>query len=55
MELKDGGHGDSDGVANGVIVDPGGVVDSVGADSGAEGACFIATANLCSNAEAQVS
>ncbi len=26
VELKDGGHGDSDGVANGVIVDPGGVV-----------------------------
>jgi PKD repeat protein len=34
VELKDGGQGDSDGVANGVIVDPGGVVGAatVGAD-----------------------
>jgi PKD repeat protein len=45
VELQDGGHGDSDGVANGVIVDPGGVVGAAtGADSGAGGGCFIATA-----------
>jgi PKD repeat protein len=47
LELKDGGHGDSDGVANGVIVDPGGVVGAAstgGLDSLAGGGCFIATA-----------
>jgi hypothetical protein len=46
VELKDGGHGDSDGVANGVIVDPGGVAGAAtgGLDSGAGGGCFIATA-----------
>jgi hypothetical protein len=56
VELKDGGHGDSDGVANGVIVDPGGVVDAatVGADSGAGGGCFIATAAFGSDVGPQV-
>jgi PKD repeat protein len=47
LELKDGGHGDSDGVENGIIVDPGGVLGSAaGADSsgGGGGGCFIATA-----------
>jgi hypothetical protein len=46
VELKDGGHGDSDGVANGIIVDPGGVAGAAtgGLDSGAGGGCFIATA-----------
>ncbi len=48
VELKDGGHGDSDGVANGIIVDPGGVVGAAtagGAESGGGGGgCFIATA-----------
>jgi hypothetical protein len=57
LEVQDGGHGDSDGVANGVIVDPGGVVavesgsDSIptsskGDSSGGGGAaaCFIAAA-----------
>jgi PKD repeat protein len=46
VELRDGGHGDSDGVANGVIVDPGGVVGTAttGGASGAAGGCFIATA-----------
>ena len=47
VELKDGGQGDSDGVANGIIVDPGGVVGAAttaaGLDSGAGGGCFIAT------------
>ena len=56
VELKDGGHGDSDGVANGVIVDPGGVVGAatVGADSGAGSGCFIATAALDSYVEPHV-
>jgi hypothetical protein len=54
VELKDGGHGDSDGVANGIIVDPGGVVGAVttgGADSGSGGGCFIATAAFGSYVE----
>ena len=47
------GHGDSDGVANGIIVDPGGVVDAatVGLDPGAGGGCFIASATLGSSME----
>ena len=58
LKLKDGGYGDSDGVVNGVIADPGGVVsgstlpfngsgiDGVAVDSGVEGGgCFIATIN----------
>ena len=46
VELEDGGHGDSDGVANGIIVDPGGVVGAAtgGLDSGSGGGCFIAAA-----------
>ena len=54
IEVQDGGFGDSDGVANGVIVDPGGVVadststtteTSGGGDKvGSAAACFIATA-----------
>ena len=56
LELKDGGHGDSDGVENGIIVDPGGVVGSAGgsaggADSGGGGGCFIATAAFGSYVE----
>ncbi|MGB6282457.1 MAG: hypothetical protein WBG91_19775, partial [Syntrophobacteria bacterium] len=49
-------HGDSDGVANGVIVDPGGVVGAAtaGADSGAGSGCFIATAALDSYVEPHV-
>jgi hypothetical protein len=44
LELKDGGHGDSDGVENGIIVDPGGVTSSIaGLDSGVGGGCFIST------------
>ena len=48
VELQDGGHGDSDGVANGIIVDPGGVVGASanGLDPGAGGGCFIASATL---------
>jgi len=57
VELKDGGQGDSDGVANGVIVDPGGVVGAAstgGLDSGAGGGCFIATAAYGSYVEPQL-
>jgi hypothetical protein len=56
VELKDGGQGDSDGVANGVIVDPGGVVGAAsgGLDSGASSGCFIATAALDSYVEPHV-
>jgi hypothetical protein len=50
LEIQDGGYGDSDGVANGIIVDPGGIA-SLGAvsdgsigDTGAGGGCFISTA-----------
>ena len=47
VEMKDGGHGDCDGVANGIIVDPGGIVPAAatgGLDSGVGGGeCFIAT------------
>jgi hypothetical protein len=48
VELQDGGHGDSDGVANGIIVDPGGVVGAAtdGLDPGAGGGCFIESATL---------
>ena len=53
VELQDGGHGDSDGVANGVIVDPGGVAGAAsgGLDAGGGGGCFIATAAFGSVAE----
>ena len=59
VELQDGGYGDSDGVANGIIVDPGGVVaaddsgssgsdpfqaSSGGGGGGGGAGCFIATA-----------
>ena len=58
VELQDGAHGDSDGVANGIIVDPGGVVGNVsagGLDPGAaSSACFIATAAFGSYMEPDV-
>jgi hypothetical protein len=56
VELKDGGHGDSDGVENGIIVDPGGVANaaSSGLDSGTSGGCFIATAAFDAHVEPQV-
>ena len=59
LELKDGGSGDSDGVANGSIVDPGalaeasnevetseGAVSYSDSDGGSESGCFIATATF---------
>jgi len=48
VELIDGGYGDSDGVANGIIVDPGGIASggtsASGAGGGGGGGCFIGTA-----------
>jgi len=61
LELEDGGFGDSDGIANGIIVDPGGIsaasyldtgVSSDG--SGGGGGCFIATAAFGSKFEKHV-
>jgi hypothetical protein len=48
LEVKDGGYGDSDGLANGIIVDPGGIASggstfSTNVGSNVMG-CFIATA-----------
>ncbi len=65
LELKDGGYGDSDGLANGVIVDPGGIAsggsESTYTDSGVDiggigggGGCFIATASFGSKFEKHV-
>jgi hypothetical protein len=66
LEVKDGGHGDSDGVANGVIVDPGGLAEAADVDEMNEGTelsgedasigmgCFIATAAFGSYAEPHV-
>ncbi len=60
LELQDGGYGDSDGVANGIIVDPGGIASwgtvaggGIG-DTGAGGGCFIATAAFGSIMERNV-
>jgi hypothetical protein len=67
LDLIDGGYGDADRVANGIILDPGGIVSegssyadtetdtsvSVGA-SGGGGGCFIATAAYGSNFEKHV-
>jgi len=60
LEVKDGGFGDSDGSANGVIVDPGGISSggstytggsesngaSGGSGGGGGGGCFLATADF---------
>ena len=64
VELEDGGYGDSDGIANGIIVDPGGIAaaESTGSDtvtsssggSGGGGGCFIATAAFGSKFEKHV-
>jgi len=63
---RDGGYGDSDGVANGIIVDPGGIASggstytgastsTGGSDGGGGGSCFIATAAYGSPVEKHVS
>ena len=48
LEVKDGGYGDSDGLANGIIVDPGGIASGESTFSTNVGSnimgCFIATA-----------
>ncbi len=61
LEVKDGGYGDSDGSANGVIVDPGGIAASggssytvTGSSSGGGSGCFIATAAFGSKFEKHV-
>ena len=61
LEVKDGGYGDSDGLANGVIVDPGGIAASggssytvTGSSSGGSSGCFIATAAFGSKFEKHV-
>jgi hypothetical protein len=45
LELQDGGYGDADGMANGVIVDPSGLGSSGDSSSsgGGGGGCFMAT------------
>jgi len=63
LELRDGGYGDSDGVANGIIVDPGGIASgdstytgaSTSTDESSGGSCFIATAAYGSPVERHVS
>jgi chitinase len=61
LEVKDGGYGDSDGLANGIIVDPGGIAPSggssytvTGSSSGGGSGCFIATAAFGSKFEKHV-
>jgi hypothetical protein len=60
LELMDGGFGDSDGIANGIIVDPGGIsavsyLDSgISGDGSGGGGCFIATAAFGSKFEKHV-
>jgi hypothetical protein len=57
LEVKDGGYGDSDGFANGVIVDPGGIAASDGSSytvTGSSSGCFIATAAFGSKFENHV-
>jgi hypothetical protein len=58
LEVKDGGYGDSDGLANGVIVDPGGIAAAAsGGDSysvSGNSGCFIATAAFGSKFEKHV-
>lgn len=51
LNLVDGGSGDADGLANGVILDPGGITfpvadeDSGGGGGGSSG-CFVSTISL---------
>ncbi|MBR9984352.1 MAG: hypothetical protein KFF68_00440 [Desulfosarcina sp.] len=48
VEVKDGGYGDADGVANGIIVDPAGLAttstaSTAGGGGGGGGGCFLTT------------
>lgn len=56
FDLTDGGSFDSDGTANGVIVDPGGIAAPVvtASTGGGGGGCFIATAAFGSNMAEEV-
>jgi len=58
LELEDGGFGDSDGVANGIIVDPGALAtessDEADSKDSTDLRCFIATAAFGSYLEPQV-
>ncbi len=57
VNLEDGGAGDADGVANGIIVDPAGLASLFGGDSDDDGSvegCFIATAAYGSYMEEHV-
>jgi hypothetical protein len=58
LEVKDGGYGDSDGLANGVIVDPGGIASFGDSSLSSFGSnvmgCFIATAAFGSKFEKHV-
>jgi hypothetical protein len=57
LEVKDGGYGDSDGLANGIIVDPGGIgtiEDSYSNFGSNVMGCFIATAAFGSKFEKHV-
>jgi hypothetical protein len=47
VELQDGGYGDADGTANGIIIDPSGLGSASSTElesNGGGGGCFIATA-----------
>jgi len=58
LEVKDGGFGDSDGLANGIIVDPGGIASDLSSSYSSLGSnimgCFIATAAFGSKFEKHV-
>jgi hypothetical protein len=58
LEVKDGGFGDSDGLANGIIVDPGGIASVGDSSFSSLGSnivgCFIATAAFGSKFEEHV-
>ena len=57
MEVKDGGFGDSDGLENGIIVDPGGIASGEDLYSSLGSnivGCFIATAAFGSKFEKHV-
>ena len=42
IEIQDGGFGDVDGVANGIIIDPAGIATSSGGSGGGGGGgCFL--------------
>ncbi|MBE9580321.1 MAG: tandem-95 repeat protein [Proteobacteria bacterium] len=55
LEVKDGGYGDSDGVANGIILDPGGIAETSSGEDGSALSgdtsigCFINTAGFDSD------